>query len=205
MLRLLPNHRDLVAALCAYDLVGFQTTTDVARLSATICVRWCGGEELTGGAIRAFGRVVRAAVFPVGIDVEGIAAMAAKAASSRQYPAAARQHPGPRAADRRRPARLFERPAGAVRGLLRICSNIIRETRGRTVFLQIAPPSRSDVPEYQEIRRELEAAAGRINGRFAEFDWTPLRYLNKSFNHRILTGFYRAAGARRWSRRCATA
>ena len=29
VLRLLPNHRDLVAALCAYDLVGFQTTTDV--------------------------------------------------------------------------------------------------------------------------------------------------------------------------------
>ena len=32
-----------------------------------------------------------------------------------------------------------------------------------------------------------------INGRYAEFDWTPLRYLNKSFNHRILSGFYRAA------------
>ena len=35
------------------------------------------------------------------------------------------------------------------------------QIRGRTVFLQIAPPSRSDIPEYQEIRRELEAAAGR--------------------------------------------
>ena len=67
------------------------------------------------------------------------------------------------------------------------------ESRGRTVFMQIAPPSRADVPEYREIRRELEAAAGNINGRYAEFDWTPLRYLNKSFNHRILTGFYRAA------------
>src|SRR3954451_21394198 len=29
LLRLLPNHRDLVASLCAYDLVGFQTITDV--------------------------------------------------------------------------------------------------------------------------------------------------------------------------------
>ena len=67
------------------------------------------------------------------------------------------------------------------------------QTRGRTVLMQIAPPSRSDVPEYREIRRELAAAAGHINGRYAEFDWTPLRYLNKSFNHRILTGFFRAA------------
>src|SRR5881398_2626266 len=68
------------------------------------------------------------------------------------------------------------------------------QARGHTVLMQIAPPSRSDVPEYREIHRTLEAAAGNINGRYAEFDWTPLRYLNKSFNHRILTGFYRAAG-----------
>ena len=67
------------------------------------------------------------------------------------------------------------------------------ETRGRIVFMQIAPPSRSEVPEYQEIRRTLATSAGHINGRYGEFDWTPLRYINKSFNHRTLTGFFRAA------------
>jgi len=67
------------------------------------------------------------------------------------------------------------------------------ETRGRIVFMQIAPPSRSEVPEYQEIRNILAGAAGNINGRYGEFDWTPLRYINKSFNHHILTGFFRAA------------
>jgi trehalose 6-phosphate synthase len=49
------------------------------------------------------------------------------------------------------------------------------------------------VPEYTQIRRSLETAAGHINGRFAEFDWMPLRYLNKSFNQRTLCGFLRAA------------
>ena len=42
VLRLLPNHRDLVAALCAYDLVGFQTITDVhgfPRLSRALVRR----------------------------------------------------------------------------------------------------------------------------------------------------------------------
>jgi trehalose 6-phosphate synthase len=67
------------------------------------------------------------------------------------------------------------------------------ETRGRIVFMQIAPPSRSEVPEYQEIRRSLAASAGHINSRYGEFDWTPLRYINKSFNHRVLTGFFRAS------------
>ncbi len=67
------------------------------------------------------------------------------------------------------------------------------ETRGRTVLIQIAPPSRSEVPEYQEIRENLAAAAGHINSRYGEFDWTPLRYINKSFSHPILTGFFRAS------------
>ena len=57
--------------------------------------------------------------------------------------------------------------------------------------MQIAPPSREDVTQYQEIRKELEAEAGRINGAYADFDWTPVRYLNKGFNRKILAGFYR--------------
>src|SRR3546814_9198239 len=59
--------------------------------------------------------------------------------------------------------------------------------------MQIAPPSRTDVQSYREIREVLERRAGRINGRFAEFDWMPLRYLNKSFPRSQLAGFYRVA------------
>ena len=61
------------------------------------------------------------------------------------------------------------------------------------MLIQIAPPSRSEVPEYRDIRRNLAAAAGQINSRYGEFYWTPLRYINKSFSHPILTGFFRAS------------
>jgi trehalose 6-phosphate synthase len=60
-------------------------------------------------------------------------------------------------------------------------------------FLQFAPLSRSDVRAYAEIRRSLEQAAGRINGRFADTDWTPIRYLNRNFSHEVLMGFLRNA------------
>jgi trehalose 6-phosphate synthase len=60
-------------------------------------------------------------------------------------------------------------------------------------FLQIAPPSRSDVLAYTEIRQALERSAGRLNGRFAEADWTPIRYLNRDYTHSTLMGFLRAA------------
>jgi trehalose 6-phosphate synthase len=190
-MRLLPNHRDLAAALCAYDLVGFQTESDLQGFRDYL-VRCAGGEDLGGGVFRAFGRVLRAAAFPVGIDVEEMVEQGEAAERSRHL----------------RRLRDSIRDRSLIIGVDRLdyskglparfnaYAHLLEnypQTRGRTVLLQIAPPSRPDVLEYREIRRTLEAAAGNINGRYAEFDWTPLRYLNKSFNHRILAGFYRAA------------
>jgi len=191
LLRLLPNHRELVAALCSYDLVGFQTAADLQNF-VDYLLRRGGGEDLGGGSFRGFDRVFRAGVFPVGIDVEAIARQSAAAESSRTM--------------RRLRDSILNR--ALIIGVDRLdyskglparfaaYSHLLEEypqTRGRTVFLQIAPPSRSDVPEYREIRKTLEGASGNINGRYAEFDWTPLRYLNKTFPHRVLTGFLRAA------------
>jgi trehalose 6-phosphate synthase len=67
------------------------------------------------------------------------------------------------------------------------------QNRNRATFLQVAPPTRTDIPEYNEIRRKLEEAAGHINGQYAEFDWTPIRYLNKGVQRRTLAGFFRLA------------
>ena len=147
---------------------------------------------MAGGAIRAFGRVVRAAVFPVGIDVEGIAALAAAADNRRASIRRLRQHPRPGLADRRRPARLFEGVAAALRGLFVSARTLSADARphGVPADRPALTLGRSRVPGNPPRTR---SRPGRINGRFAEFDWTPLRYLNKSFNHRILTGFYRAA------------
>ena len=48
------------------------------------------------------------------------------------------------------------------------CSKAIQRHRSRIVFMQIAPQSRSEVPEYQEIRRSLATSAGHINGRYGD-------------------------------------
>ena len=75
--------------------------------------------------------------------------------------------------------------------------------RRQVTFVQISAPSRR-TPEYAEIRSQVEATAGRINGRFGEFDWVPLRYINRGFTRRTLAGFF-VCRASAWSRRCATA
>ncbi len=59
--------------------------------------------------------------------------------------------------------------------------------------MQIAPVSRGEIAQYRALRREIEGLAGRLNGKYSEFDWTPVRYLNKSFPRKVLAGFYRAS------------
>jgi trehalose 6-phosphate synthase len=191
LLRVLPNHRDLVKSLCAYDLVGFQTQPDLDGFRDYL-MRWAGGEELGPGVWQAFGRIVRAQVFPIGIDVETVSAQAAAADGSRHL-RRLRQSLTDRAlmigVDRLDYSKGLTARFQAYSHLL----EAYPEVRGQTVLIQIAPPSRSEVPEYQDIRASLAAVAGQINSRYGEFDWTPLRYINKSFGHHILTGFFRAS------------
>jgi trehalose 6-phosphate synthase len=64
----------------------------------------------------------------------------------------------------------------------------------RTVrLLQIATLSRSEIATYRQLQGELAALVGDINGRHAEVDWTPIRYLNRGFGQSILAGFFRTA------------
>jgi trehalose 6-phosphate synthase len=135
---------------------------------------------------------VHAQVFPIGIDVATVSAQA-QAADGSRHMRRLRQSVGERAlmigVDRLDYSKGLEARFQAYRLFI----ETYRETRGRTVLMQIAPPSRSEVPEYRDIRKTLAATAGQINSRYGEFDWTPLRYINKSFSHQILTGFFRAS------------
>lgn len=65
--------------------------------------------------------------------------------------------------------------------------------RGKVTFVQVSVPSRAEVPEYAELRQQVETLVGRINGRFGEADWVPVRYLYRSYNHRALAQLYRLA------------
>jgi hypothetical protein len=72
----------LVRSLCAYDLVGFQTQQDLDGFRDYL-MRWARAEELGRGVWQAFGRTVRAQVFPISIDVCPVAAQAASADGTR--------------------------------------------------------------------------------------------------------------------------
>ncbi|HCZ8656858.1 TPA: trehalose-6-phosphate synthase [Klebsiella oxytoca] len=62
---------------------------------------------------------------------------------------------------------------------------------GKIRYTQIAPTSRGDVQAYQDIRHQLENAAGRINGQYGQLGWTPLYYLNQHFERKLLMKIFR--------------
>jgi trehalose 6-phosphate synthase len=68
-----------------------------------------------------------------------------------------------------------------------------REWLGKLTYLQIAPTSRAEIPEYSELQEALDAAAGRINGKYGEVSWTPIRYVNRVYSRSVLAGLYRTA------------
>ena len=191
VLATLPVHEALVRALFAYDLVGFQTENDLQAFRDYV-EREAGGWIGRDGTIHAYGRSVRAGSFPISIDTRLVAARAARAASTRR-------------AARLRDSLSDQRLVIGVdrldytKGLVHRFDAVERlletnpQYRRAIVVLQIAPPSREDVPEYQRIRAELDAHIGRINGRFGEPDHLPVRYINRSFRQETLFGFYRAS------------
>jgi trehalose 6-phosphate synthase len=67
------------------------------------------------------------------------------------------------------------------------------EWRRRAVYVQVASPSRAQVPEYADQRRRIEATLGRVNGELGEPDWTPIRYLYRAYDRPLLARLYREA------------
>jgi trehalose 6-phosphate synthase len=67
------------------------------------------------------------------------------------------------------------------------------EWLGKLTYLQITPKNRSEIPEYSELDEALGSAAGRINGKYGEVSWTPIRYVNRVYSRSVLAGLYRTA------------
>lgn len=196
----LPRHKDLFSALSAYDLVGFQTSADLSRfieyMGASHGAR-CAALISTSGLdlyeVRmSDGRQFRAGSFPISVDTSWLGAQAGNAACDSTVA--------------RLKASLLD--SSLILGVDRVdyskglparfdAFQAFLEQRlpaGRdTTFLQIAPLSRIEVLEYQQLRASLEGQAGRINSSLSRPDWSPLRYVNQNFDRRTLTGFYRLA------------
>ena len=187
----MPCYQRLLEAFTAYDLIGFQIDHDAENFIA--CLQRAGMCRQVGPAtFRSGNRTFRVGAFPIGIDTRAFAATAVRAADS---PLVRRmdESVGDRAlvvgVDRLDYSKGIDQRMLAYERFLRSRSDM----RGQVVFLQVTPKSRSEVPEYATMQREIAETAGRINGGYSDLDWTPIRYLNRTIKHSTLAGLYRLA------------
>jgi trehalose 6-phosphate synthase len=194
ILRALPRARELLASLCQYDLVGFQTEADQRAFLDSITAFWGADAVDVSGTVSVEGRNVRTGVFPIGVDVPLLARTAARTVRTARVKRMAEGLLGRRliiGVDRLDYSKgLLERFAG-----FRHFLEHAPQHRGRVTYLQVASLGRQNVKAYVRIRKALEQSSGETNGQFADVDWTPIRYLNRNIPHDTLMGFMRVARA----------
>jgi trehalose 6-phosphate synthase len=188
MLESIPVARELIADLCAYDLVGFQTEEHAQDFRD--CAHRLLDAGIDGEWLRHNGRLVRAFANPIGIDTATFAQEAERAEGDKLVQRVAGSLAGRALAigvDRMDYSKGLPNRFEAYARLLERHP----EHRRKIHFLQICPRSRQEVDEYRRLRAELDRLTGRINGRFSEFDWTPLRYSTRAAPRATLAGLYR--------------
>jgi trehalose 6-phosphate synthase len=196
----LPNHEQLIPLLLQYDVVGFQTDGDAGNFvrylitenrnsHSEMTVFESSGRQIT---FALNGRQTRIGSFPVGIEPTGFQALARRNIHSPLVKDLATSLGGRTlviGVDR------LDYSKGLVQRLEAFELFLARNPgwQGKVTCLQITPQNRSDIPEYVELAQTVSSLAGRINGKYGEVSWTPIRYVNRVYSRSALAGLYRTA------------
>jgi trehalose 6-phosphate synthase len=197
IIRLLPagTHEAVLRGLLGNDLVEFQI--DRYAVNFLDCVDRYVPEARVDHVRQTVSfrdRVVHVGAFPISIDVERFEQMASTESSEQRVKT------------------LRERYAKGSRQL-GICVDRVDYTKGiperiraletlwtespalreKFTFIFVCTPSRTDLPAYNSLEREVVQSVMRINEAFGTDDWTPIVLINENVDSDLLAGVYRAA------------
>jgi trehalose 6-phosphate synthase len=177
--RILPPamRQAILNSLCAVDLLGFQTHDDGLNF-----LRTCESHLPSASVNYRQGRVwyknhaTHVRDFPISIDVEALRQLAASEEVA-DFQDEIRDIVG----DCQLILRIerIEPSKNIVRGFLAFeeMLELYPEHLGKVKFLALLVPSRLDVDEYQNYLDDLMVAAGRVNARYGDSEWEPVRVL----------------------------
>jgi trehalose 6-phosphate synthase len=183
-----PMRDAIFEGMLGNDVIGFQSRLDVRNFLLTC-------EELLGlrvdhreRAVLHAGRVIWARSYPISIDPGSLQQMARSAPVQREV------------ADLRanRPEKLIVRvdrtdpSKNIVRGFLAYELMLRRhpELHRRVQFYAFLQPSRQDIAAYREYLAAIARTAARVNARFGQRGWSPIR-LELADNMRRAAAIYR--------------
>jgi len=180
--------QQILEGMCAVDLLGFQTRSDALSF-----IRTCETHLPESRVNFRIGRVkyhrheTHVRDFPISIDVSALRAMCEDEAVEyhrNRFRIMRRERKLIVRVDRTEPSKNIVRGFEAFGEMLENHPEFMEEV----LFLAIMVPSRLEVSEYQTYLDEIMAAAGRVNARFGNSDWEPIRVL-------VGEDYYRAVAA----------
>ncbi len=191
----LPWRSEVLEGLLSYDIVGFQTPRDVENFSD--CVRKLmprTRRQHRGKMLRVTrsGRTCALGTFPIGIDYAEWAGGAAVPAVSQRVRQLREEMQGLQillGIDR------LDYTKGVPYRLkaIRLALQRFPELHKAITLLQVVVPSREGVPEYQDLKAEIERLVTQINGEFTQPGWVPIHHVFRSIDREELLAYYRLA------------
>ena len=185
--RVAPWRREILGGLLGASTIGFYTAAYASHFKDA--VRSLTAFEEADGQVIANDQRVHVSVYPMGVDAEAFARLAADPGVQRERDEVI-SRPDQQlllGIDR------LDYTKGIPRRLL-AHQRLLRERpalRGRVRLIQVAVPSRDGVPSYQRFRQEIDELVGRINGEHGTVDWTPIHYLHQSIGRAARRALHR--------------
>jgi trehalose 6-phosphate synthase len=185
---------ELLLGLMHYDAIGFQTSRDVRSFVGSLRRFLPDTRILHSGKnllLRTQGYSTAVGHYPVSIDFEEFASPAndltnATVAAITQHAEGMKIVLG---VDRLDYTKGIPQRLTAFRTLLQAHP----EWLGRITLIQVVIPSREEIPEYKQLKLDIEMLVSEINGAFSRPEWIPIRYFHRSISRDELLGFYRAS------------
>ena len=191
--RMLNYREEVLEGVLSADLCGFHIA-DYMRHFLNACTRILGLPCTEKGVENIGEHTVycRTEAFPIGIDVEGFSSMVNDQQVQEKLQNFDETWAGKKiilGVDRLDYIKGIPLKLLAFEHLL----NTYEEWIGNVVLVQIAVPSRENVPEYQALKSMAHEIVGRINSTYGRLGYMPVHYLDQSVQKSQLIALYRRA------------
>jgi trehalose 6-phosphate synthase/phosphatase len=196
--RIFPERESLLQGLLGADLIGFHTYDYERHFLSS--VKRLLRLEVNFNVISYQGREITVNTFPMGIDFKKFeqAAHQNKTRHASQFSELKKQIEVHKTESQGKLILSIDRldyTKGVVNRLLAYELFLDRYPayHEQIRLVMLAVPSRSEVSQYKKLKRETDEVVGRINGKFATVNWTPIWYYYRSMDFENLIDLYVAA------------
>ncbi|XP_065212718.1 uncharacterized protein LOC135840224 isoform X2 [Planococcus citri] len=184
LMRLFPWDDQILQGMLSYDFVGFHIEDYCLNFIDCCCRRLGCRVDRNSMLVELTGRTVHVKALPIGIPFERFVQLAEDAADFLQDTNKVKVILG---IDRLDYTKGLVHRVKAFERLLEKHPEYLEKVS----LLQISVPSRTDVQEYKQLKDEMDQLIGRINGRFSQPNWSPIRYIYGCVGQEQLASLYR--------------